>query len=188
MLLAAFLVGTVAVLEVRAGSLDWHRVMSNFMGAFFVSFSFFKLLDLRGFANSYRGYDIVARRLPAYGYAYPFIEMLLGAAFLAIVQPFAKNLATVVVMSVGSIGVLQSVLNKRAIRCACLGTVFNLPMSTATLVEDGLTVAMAAAALIFNTNKELTNEVVHIHRQYRMCSCRLHTKAGERSVTRNTST
>jgi hypothetical protein len=63
-------------------------------------------------------------------------------------QPTAVNLTTLVVMSVSSIGVIQSVLQKRKIRCACLGTVFNLPMSTVTLVEDGLMIAMAAAALL----------------------------------------
>jgi hypothetical protein len=50
-------------------------------------------------------------------------------------------------MAVSSIGVIQSVFQKRKIRCACLGTVFNLPMSTVTLVEDGLMIAMAAGAL-----------------------------------------
>ena len=47
-------------------------------------------------------------------------------------------------------GVQKSRLNsiQDKIRCACLGTVFNLPMSTVTLVEDGLMIAMAAAALL----------------------------------------
>jgi hypothetical protein len=134
---------------VRAGGFVWGRAMGNFMGAFFLAFSFFKLLDLRGFADAYRGYDVVARRLPAYGYVYPFIELLLGAAYVTGFQPFATNLVTLVVMAVSSVGVIRSLLDKRAIRCACLGTVFNLPMSTVTLVEDGLMVAMAAAALVF---------------------------------------
>jgi copper chaperone CopZ len=148
LLLGAFLVGVVALAEVRADGFLWGRAMANFMGAFFLAFSFFKLLDLRGFADAYRGYDVVARRVPAYGYVYPFIELLLGAAFVTGFQPFATNLVTLVVMAVSSVGVLRSVLDKRAIRCACLGTVFNLPMSTVTLVEDGLMVAMAAAALV----------------------------------------
>ncbi len=93
-------------------------------------------------------YDVVARRLPVYGFAYPFIEVALGAAYIAGIQPTAVNLTTLVVMSVSIIGVIQSVLQKRRSRCACLGTVFNLPMSTLTLVEDGLMIAMAAAALL----------------------------------------
>jgi copper chaperone CopZ len=148
-LLGAFLVGIVALIEVRAGRFMWGRAMANFMGAFFLAFSFFKLLDLRGFAESYRGYDVVARRVPAYGYVYPFIELLLGVAFVTGFQPVATNLGTLLVMAVSSIGVIKSLLDKRAIRCACLGTVFNLPMSTVTLVEDGLMVAMAASAFLF---------------------------------------
>ncbi len=147
-LLGAFLLGVVALVELRVGTLDPARAMQNFMGAFFGAFAFFKLLDLRGFADSYRMYDIVAQRFPSYGYVYPFIELALGAAYIAGIQPAAVNLTTLVVMSVSSIGVIQSVLQKRRIRCACLGTVFNLPMSTVTLVEDGLMIAMAAAALL----------------------------------------
>ena len=147
-LLGAFLVGVVALAEVRAGTIDWGRAMGNFMGAFFLAFSFFKLLDLRGFADAYRGYDVVAKRVPAYGYVYPFVELSLGAAYVTGFQPFATNLVTLVVMAVSSIGVIQSLLARRKIRCACLGTVFNLPMSTVTLVEDGLMIAMAAFALL----------------------------------------
>ncbi len=147
LLLVAFLVGIVALVEVRVGSFAWDRAMGNFMGAFFIAFSFFKLLDLQGFADSYRMYDVVARRVPAYGYVYPFIELLLGVAYVTSFQPFATNLVTLVVMGVSSIGVIESLVNKRKIRCACLGTVFNLPMSTVTLVEDGFMVAMAAIAI-----------------------------------------
>ena len=148
LLLGTFLSGVVGLVELRLGQFDPARAMQNFMGAFFLAFAFFKLLDLRGFADSYRMYDIVAQRLPSFGYIYPFIELSLGAAYIAGIQPIAVNLTTLVVMSVSSIGVIQSVLQKRRIRCACLGTVFNLPMSTVTLVEDGLMIVMAAAALL----------------------------------------
>jgi hypothetical protein len=53
------------------------------------------------------------------------------------------NGVTFVVMSISIIGVLQSVLNKRKIKCACLGAVFNLPMSTITITEDALMIAMS---------------------------------------------
>jgi hypothetical protein len=51
-------------------------------------------------------------------------------------------------MSVSIIGVLKSLLNKRAIRCACLGTVFNLPMGTVTVIEDGLMIAMSLLMIL----------------------------------------
>lgn len=147
-LLVAFLIGVVGLVELAAGSFDRERVMRHFMGGFFLTFSFFKLLDLRGFADSYRMYDVVARRIPAYGYVYPFIELLLGAAYVTGFQPVATNLVTFVVMSVSAVGVVQSLLAKRKIRCACLGAVFNLPMSTVTLVEDALMIVMAAVMLV----------------------------------------
>jgi hypothetical protein len=120
------------------------------MGGFFIAFSFFKMLDVRGFADAYRTYDLVAKAWPGYGFIYPFIEFGLGIAYLANLNPWAVNGVTVVVMAVSLAGVLRAVLSKRAIRCACLGTVFQLPMSTVTIIEDGLMLVMAAAMLILS--------------------------------------
>lgn len=121
--------------------------MRYFMAGFFLVFSFFKLLDLEGFANSYSSYDLLAKRWHVYGFIYPFIELVLGIAYLIDFQPFSTNIATVFVMSFSTIGVLQSVLNKRKIQCACLGVGFNLPMSTVTIIEDSLMIFMAIATL-----------------------------------------
>jgi hypothetical protein len=110
-------------------------------------FTFFKLLTLQGFADSYSMYDIIAKRFRQWGYIYAFIELGLGLAFALDIQPFTVNLITFIVMSVSLIGVLQSVLNKRKIQCACLGAVFNLPMSTVTIVEDALMIVMSAVTL-----------------------------------------
>jgi uncharacterized membrane protein YphA (DoxX/SURF4 family) len=121
----------------------WMRWMHHFMAAFFLVFSFFKLLNLSGFAESYAMYDIVAKRWKAWGYIYAFLELGLGIAFLTNFYPLAINAVTFIVMTVSIIGVLQSVLNKRKIKCACLGDVFNLPMSTITIIEDGLMIAMS---------------------------------------------
>ena len=148
-LLAGFLVGIVSLVEIRIGSFDAMRSMANFMGAFFLTFSFFKLLDIRGFASAYSMYDVVAKQFPAYGFVYPFLELSLGIAYITGFQPQLTNIATLIIMTVSSIGVIQSVLNKKAIRCACLGTVFQLPMSTITIVEDTLMVLMSLAMLIF---------------------------------------
>jgi hypothetical protein len=104
-LLLAFLTGLVALAEWRSGSFEWMRAMSHFMGGFFLAFSFFKLLDVRAFADAYAGYDILARRSRAYALAYPFVELTLGVAYLANLWPLATNLATLLVMSVSSVGV-----------------------------------------------------------------------------------
>ena len=148
-LVLLFVLGAALVPQARAGHWDGMRAMGDFMGAFFVAFAFFKLLDLRGFASSYAGYDLVARRVPAWGYAYPFVELGLGTAYLLAWQPFAVNLATLAVMLAGSAGVLSALLDKRKIRCACLGSVFNLPMSSVTLAEDLSMAAMAGFMLLW---------------------------------------
>ena len=59
--------------------------MQYFMGLFYIVFSFFKLLDYRGFPASFQQYDPIAKRLPVYGWVYPFIETVLGLAFHVVV-------------------------------------------------------------------------------------------------------
>ncbi len=148
LLVFAYLIGLVAIAEYAAGQFEWMRAMANFMGGFFVVFSFFKLLDLRGFVDSFQTYDMVARPVRAYGYVYPFIELALGMAYLARLAPLVTNLITLVVMLVGMAGVTQALLQRRQIQCACLGTVFNLPMSTVTFVEDALMAGMALIMVV----------------------------------------
>ncbi|MCA9075008.1 MAG: heavy-metal-associated domain-containing protein [Planctomycetaceae bacterium] len=148
LLVLAYLTGVVAIVEIVAGNFDGVRAMRIFMGGFFIAFSFFKLLDLRGFSASYQSYDIPARTIPGYGLVYPFIELALGIAYLVGFNPMVSNAVTLALMTIGLIGVAQSLLAKRAIQCACLGTVFDLPMSKVTLIEDGVMALMALAMLI----------------------------------------
>lgn len=147
-LILGYLAGTVVL--VAAVTNDWtlHRLMNHFMGSFFLVFSFFKLLDLQGFAGAYRSYDLIAQRAPAWGFFYPFVETALGVAYIAEWKPFFVNSLTLVLMVVGAASVLKSLLNKQAIRCACLGTVLNLPMTKVTLIED-LGMAFMAGAMLF---------------------------------------
>ncbi len=144
LIIAAF-IGSVSILTSGGHS---SMAMNNFMAGFFLVFSFFKFLDLKAFASSYAMYDVLARNLPVYGYIYPFIELTLGLAFLTAFNPVVTNWATLIIMGFSSIGVIQSVVNKQKIRCACLGAVFNLPMSTVTIVEDMLMVAMSGLLLV----------------------------------------
>ena len=144
----AFITGLATITSWQDGQLNWMQWMNCFMGGFFIAFSFFKLLDINGFADSYSAYDLIAKKIYGYAFIYPFIELGLGIAYITGYQPLFTNIVTLIVMSVSSIGVIQSVLNKRKIRCACLGAVFNLPMSTITIIEDLLMVGMALFSLL----------------------------------------
>jgi copper chaperone CopZ len=123
------------------------ETMRYFMAGFFLVFAFFKLLDLRAFVDAYAGYDLLAARWHGWGYVYPFVELGLGAAYLAHWQPEITAWVTLIVMGFSAIGVIRAVMSQTKIRCACLGTVFQLPMSTVTIVEDVGMVLMAAAML-----------------------------------------
>lgn len=148
-LLIFFYITAVSLLvQLRNDSFDFMQWMRHFMAGFFLVFSFFKLLNLKGFAESYVMYDVLARQIPAWAYIYAFVELGLGLANVVDFNPVFTNLATLIVMSISIIGVLQSVLNKKKIQCACLGAVFNLPMSTVTIIEDALMIAMSAIMLI----------------------------------------
>jgi copper chaperone CopZ len=142
------IIALVSILvDMTVNGFEWMNTMRIFMAGFFLSFSFFKFLDLNGFADSYSSYDIIAKRWRAWSYLYAFIELTLGLMYAINFEPIITNAITFIVMSISVIGVFQSVLNKQKIQCACLGTVFNLPMSTLTIIEDGLMIFMSVAML-----------------------------------------
>lgn len=128
-----------------SGAENAHEWMINFMAGFFLVFGAFKLLDINGFRDAYSTYDLLAKRWANYGLIYPFLELGLGFAFLFQFEVITAFWLSFILMSFSSLGVIQAVMQKRKIQCACLGTVLKLPMSTITLVED---LGMAAMALI----------------------------------------
>jgi hypothetical protein len=122
--------------------------MNQFMAGFFFVFSAFKLLDIRGFADGYSTYDLLAKRWHTYGYIYPFLELALGILYLITWLPEATAGATIIIMGFSSLGVMNSLLKKQTFQCACLGTILKVPLSSITLIEDLTMVALAALSLI----------------------------------------
>lgn len=148
-LLIFFYISLVTLLiNFNFGHINYMQSMQHFMAGFFLVFSFFKLLNLKGFAESYVMYDVIAKQVPVWGYVYAIIELGLGIAYLINFNPLLTNWITFIVMTISVVGVLQSVLNKKKIQCACLGAIFNLPMSTVTIIEDGLMIAMSGFMIL----------------------------------------
>ncbi len=127
------------------GTFNLSLAMTDFMAGFFIIFALFKLIDIKGFADAYSTYDIVAGKWKVFAYIYPFFELILGIFYLLRIELLYVNIFTIILMGISSIGVIQSILQKRKIRCACLGTRINLPMTTITAIEDLLMVGMAIA-------------------------------------------
>ena len=122
--------------------------MAKFMGGFFLVFGGLKLLDLGGFAAAYAKYDLLAARLPAYGWVYPVVEVALGLAYLATPEWMGLHAITFVLMTFSALGVIRALWRGEQLTCACMGTAFNLPMTTVTIVEDLGMAAMAGAMLV----------------------------------------
>jgi copper chaperone CopZ len=151
LLIVAYILGASILVQAGLGTavdISAMQTMRYFMAGFFIVFSFFKLLDLAAFATAYSSYDLLAARWKGWGYVYPFVELALGVAYLVNFNPLLTNWGTLIVMGFSAIGVVRAVMIKNRIPCACLGTVFKLPMSTVTIVEDLGMVAMAAWMLV----------------------------------------
>ena len=105
-------------------------------------------MDYGGFAIAFAKYDPIAKRSIYYGNIYPFIEILLGLMFLIRIEVNIALLITIVILGITSAGVTQTLLDKRSINCACLGTTLKLPMTEATFIENAIMITMAIVLLI----------------------------------------
>ena len=139
----------VSLLTFVSGLVFSLPLMTSFMGWFFVVFGSLKILKLKDFAIAYREYDVVAMKSKAYAHVYPFLELAFGLAYLFQFYLTVTNVVVIVVMLVSAYGVYLKLKKKEEIPCACLGTVFKIPMTWVTLGED-LLMAVMAGVMIFS--------------------------------------
>lgn len=115
----------------------------------FVAFSMcvlaiLKLRDLDSFSNQFLGYDLLARRYVPYAYIYPFAEAFAGVGMIAqVMMPLVAGVA-LFIGTVGAISVTKAVyIDKREIKCACVGGNSNVPLGFVSLTENLMMIAMA---------------------------------------------
>lgn len=135
-------------LVISLRSMELINFMPNFMASFFLVFSFFKLLDIKGFADGYSSYDIIAKRFYFYGYIYPFIEFSFGFGYLIIPHNLYFNSAVFLLMLISSIGVIKAKLSKQQFYCACVGTFLNVPLGSIAIIEDLLMTVMSLGMIL----------------------------------------
>ena len=138
---------TIAIL-LNIKAWETSNFMLDFMGLFYFVFSFFKFLDLKGFSESFKMYDPLAKVVPKYGIVYPFIELGLGLLFITRVQIPLALIITIIILGITTFGVTKTLLDKKSIQCACLGTTLKLPMTKATFIENTIMIIMAVWMLI----------------------------------------
>lgn len=134
----------IYVALVGSSLLAWSNAI---MGFFFLYFALFKLIDLAGFAEGYHEYDLIAQKIKAWGWIYPFLEVGLATLYLLAVTNPWLYIVTIVVTVVNVLGVSIKLARKEKFMCACLGTVLKVPLTTVTLIEYGLMGAMAVIML-----------------------------------------
>ena len=93
-------------------------------------------------------YDPIAMRVSYYGWAYPFIETILGILILFRIEILLTMIITIIMLGITTFGVTKTLLKKKHIQCACLGTALKLPMTKATFIENSVMIIMAISFLI----------------------------------------
>ena len=118
LLIAAYILGTTFISNFYDGEVHWLKWMNQFMAGFFLVFSAFKLLNIKGFAEGYATYDWLARKWYFYGFIYPFLELSLGVLYLGAWLPNTTRIATVIIMGFSSLGVIDSLcLFRYSVKC-----------------------------------------------------------------------
>ena len=140
---------TAGALLLQKNNLRITGFMLDFMGLFFMIFSFFKFLDYKGFPKAFAQYDPLAKRSVLYSKIYPFLESVLGIMFLMRWSLNTALVITIIILSITTVGVIQSLFDKSKINCACLGTALKLPMTEATLIENMIMLVMSITILFY---------------------------------------
>lgn len=141
MALAAAWAATDIVLTVR--SVEW------FIAFAMCVLAIQKLQDVDGFATMFLGYDLLARRWVPYAYVYPFAEALAGVLMIARVLPWVSIPVAGFIGTVGAVSVIYAVyVQKREIKCACVGGNSKVPLGFVSLTENLMMVAMAVWMLV----------------------------------------
>lgn len=143
----ALVMGFTVIRQIVFGY-NFNAAMLDFMAAFFLIFGLLKVINLFKFAEAFAIYDLLAARSRAYAMAYPFIEFGLGLAYLFRLKLFYTNVLSLIIMSVGAVGVGYALYKGERLMCACLGVVFKVPMTYVTLLEDLLMGSMALYMLL----------------------------------------
>ena len=146
----SYLIGTVLVIAWATKDFSVNSLMAHYMGGFFLIFSFFKFLNLDGFVNAFQTYDPFAKAWRPYGYLYATFELFAGVGYLLTPSSITLNALVLIALTISSVGVIKAVRSKQQIQCACLGTIFNLPMTKVTIVENVSMMTMAAVVVLKN--------------------------------------
>lgn len=142
--------GMTALMAAAASFAATGQVLSGRAVEWFIAFSMCvlaiqKLRDVESFSTMFLGYDLLARRWPPYAYAYPFGEAVAGVLMIAGALTWLAAPVALFIGAVGAVSVFYAVyVQKREIKCACVGGDSNVPLGFVSLTENLMMVGMGA--------------------------------------------
>ena len=146
-----------AVAALIALAIDWlamgaitTMVLPNFIAVAMCLLAMLKLQDVERFSTMFLNYDLLARRWVPYGYIYPFAELGAGVLMLAGALTWLSAPVALFIGGIGAVSVFKAVyVDKRALKCACVGGSSNVPLGFVSLTENLMMIAMAVWMLAF---------------------------------------
>ncbi len=138
-----------ALLALAVGYLLAGTVLTAHVPELFIAFSMvvlaiLKLQNLEKFSTMFLNYDLLAKRWVPYGYVYPFAELGAGVLMAAGVLTWISVPVALVIGTIGAVSVIKAVyIDKRELKCACVGGDSNVPLGFLSLTENLMMVAMA---------------------------------------------
>ena len=143
---AALIAAAVAFL--RFGTPFDVSILPAFIAVAMCLLAMLKLQDVEKFSTMFLNYDLLARRWPPYGYVYPFAELGAGVLMLAGALTWLSAPVALFIGGVGAVSVFKAVyVDKRELKCACVGGSSNVPLGFVSLTENLMMIAMAVGML-----------------------------------------
>ncbi len=139
----------IAVAWLSLGTVFTGRTIEFFISISMVLLGLQKLQDVERFATMFLNYDLLAQRWVRYGYVYPFIETGAGLLMMAGVLTWLAAPSALIVAGIGAVSVFKAVyIDKRELKCACVGGDSKVPLGFISLTENLMMVGMAIWMLV----------------------------------------
>lgn len=131
------------------GSLISVQAVEWFIALSMVVLALLKLQNLETFSTMFLNYDLLAKRWVPYGYVYPFAEGLAGLLMAGALLNWLSIPLALFIGIIGAVSVFKAVyIDKRTLKCACVGGSNNVPLGFLSLTENLMMIAMAVWMLI----------------------------------------
>ncbi|WP_292022399.1 MULTISPECIES: glutaredoxin [unclassified Brevundimonas] len=146
---AVALLIAAAIAWLRFGTLASASILPDFIATAMCLLAMLKLQDVEKFSTMFLNYDLLAQKWPGYGYVYPFAELGAGVLMLAGALTWLSAPVALIIGGVGAVSVFKAVyVDKRELKCACVGGASNVPLGFVSLTENLMMIAMATAMLV----------------------------------------